>query len=177
MGRLDRASFQPPPPGGKPDHVILSFFNRALLFETNAYSWHGFPIIDLPPDKQHLSRKSISVYLYSRDRPKDEIAPEHKTFYVQRPLPFRIAAGHVLSDADIDALQSLPLRRDIWIEKYQRDEIRVSKEMGDFAGAHAAAIASHLRISAPRGLLHLAGSNASECGALASTYTKIGDLP
>ena len=177
MGRLDRASFQPRRPAENRITSFFPIFSRALLFETNAYSWHGFPIIDLPPDKQHLSRKSISVYLYSRDRPKYEIAPEHKTFYVQRPLPFRIAAGHVLSDADIDALQSLPWRRDIWIEKYQRDEIRVSKEMGDFAGAHAAAIESHLRISAPRGLLHLAGSNASECGALASTYTKIGDLP
>jgi len=86
---------------------FLPIFNRALLFETNESSWHGFPIIDLPPDKQHLSRKSISVYFYSRDRPKDEIAPEHGTFYVQRPLPFRIAAGHVLTDADIDARQSL----------------------------------------------------------------------
>jgi len=27
--------------------------------------------------------------------------------------------------------QTLMWRHDIWIEKYQRDEIRVSKEMGD----------------------------------------------
>ena len=39
---------------------FLPIFQSRALFETNAYSWHGFPIIDLPPDKQPLSRKSIS---------------------------------------------------------------------------------------------------------------------
>ena len=62
-----------------------------MLFETNEYSWHGFPRIALPEDKRHLSRKSISIYLYTKDRPEGEIAPSHGTFYVQRPLPANVS--------------------------------------------------------------------------------------
>jgi Rps23 Pro-64 3,4-dihydroxylase Tpa1-like proline 4-hydroxylase len=65
------------------ENQIESFdplFNRAVMFETNEYSWHGFPKIDLPADKRHLSRKSLSIYLYTKDRPAEEIAPMHATF-------------------------------------------------------------------------------------------------
>jgi Rps23 Pro-64 3,4-dihydroxylase Tpa1-like proline 4-hydroxylase len=105
-------------------------FNRALIFETNEYSWHGFPKINLPEDKQHLSRKSISIYLYTRDRPANEIVPEHGTFYVQRPLPEYIQAGHTLSAQDVKDLKDLLVRRDSWIEHYQGAQLVVSGQMG-----------------------------------------------
>ena len=108
-------------------------FNRCVMFETNEYSWHGFPKIDLPEDKRHLSRKSISIYLYTKDRPADEIAPMHGTFYVQRPLPKNIAAGHTLTDADVDALRRLLTRRDGWIEAYQKLELEKNRELADRA--------------------------------------------
>jgi hypothetical protein len=111
----------------RPDENRIStcepLFNRAVLFETNEYSWHGFPKIDLPEDKRHLSRKSISIYLYTKERPAGEIAPKHATFYVQRPLPARFAPGHVLSAEDVLELQRLLVRRDHWIELYQRMEL------------------------------------------------------
>src|ERR1700733_13311160 len=104
-------------------------FNRAVLFETNEYSWHGFPRIALPEDKRHLSRKSISIYLYTKDRPAAEIAPKHATFYVQRPLPTRFAPGYQLSQEDVLALQALLIRRDWWIEFYQRTELENNRKI------------------------------------------------
>ncbi len=115
------------------ENQIVAFeptFNRALIFETNEVSWHGFPQITLPEDKRHLSRKSLSIYLYSADRPEHEKVPEHGTFYVQRWLPPHIRAGHVLSDEDVSRIQELLTQRDNWIEHYQRAEIRTSSRFG-----------------------------------------------
>ncbi len=102
-------------------------FNRAILFETNEYSWHGFPKIELPADRRTLSRKSISIYLYTKDRPADEIAPAHGTFYVQRPLPARFAPGYRLGEEDVLELKRLLARRDRWIEFYHRMELDDSR--------------------------------------------------
>jgi hypothetical protein len=116
------------------ENRIRSFdplFNRCVMFETNEYSWHGFPKIDLPEDFRHLSRKSISIYLYTRDRPEHEIAPEHATFYVQRPLPAHIAAGHALTEKEIDTVQRLLQRRDESIELYQQMELRKNRELAE----------------------------------------------
>jgi len=104
-------------------------FNRCVMFETNEYSWHGFPKIDLPEDKRHLSRKSISIYLYTKNRPAEEIAPIHGTFYVQRPLPKHIAAGYTLTDEDISGIRRLLVRRDQWIEYYQRMELEKNQDI------------------------------------------------
>jgi 2OG-Fe(II) oxygenase superfamily len=98
-------------------------FNRCVMFETNEYSWHGFPKINLPEDKRHLSRKSISIYLYTRERPAQEVVPMHGTFYVQRPLPERFTAGYTLSTEDAAELARLLIRRDTWIELYQKMEL------------------------------------------------------
>lgn len=116
----------------RPDgNRITSFtpdFNRAVIFETNERSWHGFPRIILPEDKRHLSRKSLSIYLYTRTRPAHEIVPEHGTFYVQRPLPTRYHPGLALTREDIDEITSLLAGRDDWIQKYQMTEIRTSAQ-------------------------------------------------
>jgi len=108
-------------------------FNRSVMFETNERSWHGFPRINLPEDKRHLSRKSISIYLYTKDRPAEEIAPMHGTFYVQRPLPKHIVAGHTLTEADDENLQWLLTVRDGWIRAYQRMELEKNREIADRA--------------------------------------------
>ncbi len=109
-------------------------FNRAVLFETNEYSWHGFPKITLPEDKRHLSRKSISIYLYTKDRPAEEIAPRHATFYVQRPLPERLAPGYVLTSEDVLELRRLLIRRDDWIERYQQMELDDNRKIETLIG-------------------------------------------
>jgi Rps23 Pro-64 3,4-dihydroxylase Tpa1-like proline 4-hydroxylase len=109
-------------------HAFDPIFNRAVMFETNEYSWHGFERINLPENKQHLSRKSISIYLYTKDRPKEEIAPPHGTFYVQRFLPKSIVQGHTLTADDVVELSNLLVKRDAMIEFYHKMELRKNAE-------------------------------------------------
>lgn len=106
-------------------------FNRCVMFETNEISWHGFPKIDLPPDRRDLSRKSISIYLYTTTRPAGEIAPMHGTFYVQRPLPKRFDTGLTLTSGDVAELKDLLWRRDIWVEHYQKLELEKNRELDE----------------------------------------------
>jgi 2OG-Fe(II) oxygenase superfamily len=106
-------------------------FNRCVMFETNEYSWHGFPRIELPAEQRHLTRKSISIYLYTKDRPAQEIAPMHGTFYVQRPLPAEIREGHTLSAGDVAEINSLLKRRDDWLRMYQKMELDKNRELAD----------------------------------------------
>ena len=104
-------------------------FNRCVMFETNEYSWHGFPKINLPPDKRHLSRKSISIYLYTKERPREEVAPMHGTFYIQRPLPEHLQPGRALSAEDLQHLKDLLVRRDDWIAHFHKMELEKNREI------------------------------------------------
>lgn len=88
------------------------FANHAVLFETNEYSWHGFDNIRLPADKKHLSRKSLTVYYYTRRRPREEVAPKHGTIYVQKGLPDAVKPGEVLTPEAYAELKQLVARRD-----------------------------------------------------------------
>ena len=108
-------------------------FNRLVMFETNEYSWHGFPKIQLPEEERHRSRKSISIYLYTKTRPSEETAPLHGTFYVQRPLPAHIREGHTLTADDVAELQRLLIRRDRWIELYQNMELTKNRDLAESA--------------------------------------------
>ncbi len=106
-------------------------FNRCVIFETSEHSWHGFERIELPEGKKRLSRKMLSIYLYTRDRPAKEIAPPHGTFYVQRPMPSRLVPGHTLTSDDVKLLEELLVRRDSWIEFYQGKELADSQRIQD----------------------------------------------
>ncbi len=124
--------------------AYLCSFNRAVIFETNEYSWHGFPEIELPEAERHRSRKSISIYLYTKDRPAHEIAPMHGTFYVHRPLPARFAPGHMLTEADVKLLNFDVDRRDRWIEIYQNMELAKNGELAEKA-AYIRSALRHVR--------------------------------
>src|SRR4029077_11244468 len=110
---------------------FVPLFNRAVIFETNEYSWHGFPVIRLPQDKKHLSRKSFSIYLYTKDRPAEEVVAPHTTFYVPAPPPERLAAGTTTSGRDAEDPQ-IPLpSRDGLLRMYQKLLVEKEQRMHD----------------------------------------------
>lgn len=110
-------------------HRVTPTWNRAVLFETSERSWHGFEQIRLPANKQGLSRRSIAVYFYTASRPPQEIAAEHATIYVPRPLPEHIRAGEVLSDADLTTIRSLLARRDQQIRHLYESETELRRAL------------------------------------------------
>ena len=111
---------------------VVPLFNRAVLFETNEYSWHGFRRIELPPEKQHLSRKSFSIYLYTQDRPAEEVVAPHTTFYVAAPLPAHVRAGHTLSAEDMREIDIRLQGRDGLLRMYQKLLIEKEQRLHDF---------------------------------------------
>jgi len=111
-------------------------FNRALIFETSEFSWHGFSRIVLPPGKVHLSRKSFSIYLYTKDRPAEEIVAPHTTFYVGQSLPGHIKAGHTLSEGDLNEISNRLVERDGLLRMYQKLLIEKEQRLHDFVQLH-----------------------------------------
>ena len=59
---------------------VAPLFNRCVIFETNEISFHGHPKPLKAP--VGINRKSLATYYYSKERPENEIAPEHNTIYV-----------------------------------------------------------------------------------------------
>ena len=102
---------------------IVPHRNHCVLFETTECSWHGFRRIEPPADHVAVSRKSIAVYFYTKQRPPDETAPSHATVYVQRKLPEHIVPGYELQASDVQAIENLFERRDQQIRfLYEREK-------------------------------------------------------
>ena len=96
----------------RPAVRVAPLLNRCVIFETTETSWHGFDRIAFPADRPGLSRKSIALYFYTKDRPAEETAPRHTTHYVNRQLPDYLAPGYTLSEADVFALREMIASRD-----------------------------------------------------------------
>jgi hypothetical protein len=114
------------PEGARPSAVVAPLANRAVIFETNERSWHGFRKIELPAEAAGVSRRSIAVYFYTRERPEADVAPSHGTRYVQRPLSDRLAPGQTLCEDDVEQLRSLIQRRDAQIRFLYERELEFS---------------------------------------------------
>ncbi|MGH7330624.1 MAG: 2OG-Fe(II) oxygenase, partial [Polyangiaceae bacterium] len=116
---------------------IAPLFNRAVIFETTELSWHAFPRIALPADKQALTRKSVALYFYTKERPADELADTHSTIYVDLPLPERFAPGRTLDAADVQELRVLLARRDQHNQRLYRDVTSLTGQLEQAQGAIA----------------------------------------
>jgi hypothetical protein len=102
-------------------------FNRMVLFETTEKSWHSVPTIRQPDEARNFSRKSLTIYLYTDARPTEELASPHGTVYVQPALSRHIKAGHTLTDADFDEINSNIVRRQSYLKELYRREYKFSE--------------------------------------------------
>jgi hypothetical protein len=125
------------PEGARPSELVVPLANRAVVFETSENSWHGFRSIQLPPEARNVSRRSIAVYFYTRERPAEEIVPSHGTFYVQQPLSDRIQPGYTLSEKDVEEFRGLLERRDVQIKFLYERELEFSSMITGLAGSRA----------------------------------------
>jgi hypothetical protein len=121
---------------------FLPLFNRAVIFETNEYSWHGFERIVLPDDRKHLSRKSFSIYLYTKDRPAEEVVAPHTTFYLPRPLPEHIKEGRTITAEDQQQLNIAMASREGLVRMYQKLLVEKEQRLRDFMKLRQEAAAS-----------------------------------
>lgn len=125
--------------------LVTPLFNRCVIFETTESSWHGFSRIAPPETHAHASRRSIALYFYTRDRPREELADTHSTIYVDRPLPDAFKEGMVLSEADMQTLRVLLTRRDHHIQRLYRDLTRIGAELEQARAALSAGRIGRLR--------------------------------
>ena len=104
-------------------------WNRLILFETSERSWHGFPRIKIPAGKEHISRRSVAAYFYTKSRPANEVVGSHSTFYAQRHIPESVKPGAVLSDEDYKELRHIIKKRDTFLRIKQNKETSLSERV------------------------------------------------
>lgn len=108
--------------------TLNATFNRCVIFETSEKSWHGFRRIAVPSSGKTLSRKLISIYLYTKDRPVSEVAPPHGTFYVPYSVPESVKPGATLSGDDCQEILRLMRKRDSLLALSFATEKRLSEQ-------------------------------------------------
>lgn len=115
--------------------TITPLFNRCVIFETNEYSWHGFPRIDLPEDQRDRSRKSFALYYYTETRPAEELGPEHSTIYVERHLPEDWQAGMTLDAGQLQHMRNLLASRDQHLKRLYDNIKQLYSELNELKEA------------------------------------------
>lgn len=135
--------FRDPHVDARAERSIGPAFNRCVIFETSERSWHAFDRIRLPHGKGGLTRRSIALYFYTRERPVDEVADRHTTYYVQRKLPAHFAEGHTLTHEDVAAVRQLLDERDERIRNLYAENTALRK-------AQDAGLSGHLLYLAKR---------------------------
>lgn len=139
--------------------AVTPLFNRAVIFETTEWSWHGFPSIQLPQQERDLTRRSIALYFYTLDRPAEELADTHSTIYVDRPLPDRFTTGRMLTDDDMQELRVLLKRRDMHNQRLYKEIAALTHQLEGARAALATGSVGRLEHFARRVLARLRRMN------------------
>jgi Rps23 Pro-64 3,4-dihydroxylase Tpa1-like proline 4-hydroxylase len=111
--------------------------NRCVIFETNEHSWHGFRRIEPDPSGSARSRRSFAIYLYSIDRPSQEIVAPHTTHYVHRPLPDHLRPGYTLNQDDVRTIRRAVNERSTWIKYLYDRELAMSQTVEELRASRA----------------------------------------
>ena len=135
--------------------LVTPLYNRCVIFETTEWSWHGFSRITLPESRKQLTRKSIALYFYTRERPAEELAGTHSTIYVDRPLPPHLRAGTTLTEADVETLRVLLARRDQHNQRLYRDIGELTQQLEQSQAALSSGRLGRLRYFLARALARL----------------------
>ena len=101
---------------------IAPSFNRCVIFETSEHSWHGFDRMNAPDG---VSRKSIALYFYTKQRPASETAAKHTTHYVDQQLPERFVPSYPLTEDDVKLLHGLIGSRDDHLRRLYAENSRL----------------------------------------------------
>lgn len=142
--------FRDPHADHRPSRLVSPVFNRCVIFETSERSWHGFDTIRLPDEQAAMTRRSVALYFYTKDRPEEETAPRHTTFYVNRQLPERFAEGHTLTRGDVAEIKQLLEQRDGHIRMLYADNTALR-------GAQDRGLTGHLLYLAKRAYVRFRG--------------------
>jgi hypothetical protein len=124
--------FRDPAADARPSRSVTPAFNRCVIFETSERSWHAFDRIRLPEQHRQLTRRSIALYFYTKDRLEAESVARHTTLYVNRQLPEKYCDGHVLSRGDVADIKQLLEVRDAHIRRLyaENTELRAAQDKG-----------------------------------------------
>ncbi len=101
-------------------HAFLPAFNRCVIFETSAISFHGVSAVQCPDD---VERKSFAAYYYTREAPPSYEGKSHSTIF--RARPDELLRGLVLMPAE-----KLQRRVKAQVERAKRGVKRLAKVVG-----------------------------------------------
>jgi Rps23 Pro-64 3,4-dihydroxylase Tpa1-like proline 4-hydroxylase len=101
-------------------HAFLPAFNRCVIFETSAISFHGVSAVVCPDD---VERKSFAAYYYTREAPAAFDGHSHSTIF--RARPDELLRGLVLMPAE-----KIQRKVRAQVERAKRGVKRLAKVVG-----------------------------------------------
>ena len=102
------------------------------MFETTEDSWHGVQSISFPKEITPLSRKSVTIYFYTKDRPVELTAPRHSTIYYPGEISDNIKVGRVLTEQDVFELKNFQNRSNTLIHNLYKEHSRLYERISKF---------------------------------------------